>query len=118
MHETGTAANALCNYAIGEFYVIECGLPRALLGIDIVVWYKLPYHILSPFLTHRFLFGMGLIVEIYQWWTTRPSVDRTRLRDDPWVARPDNKTGVRGSSVELPGYYEGRWQGMPETGKN
>jgi hypothetical protein len=43
IHETGTAANLLCDESEGLLFVIECGLPRALLGLDAVSWYPLPH---------------------------------------------------------------------------
>jgi hypothetical protein len=28
----------LCDFAIGELYLSQCSLPKAILGLDIIVW--------------------------------------------------------------------------------
>lgn len=34
------ALDYFCKFAYGELYVTQCSLPRAILGLDIILWFK------------------------------------------------------------------------------
>ena len=32
------ASQLICDFAIGDFYLSQCSLPKAILGLDVIVW--------------------------------------------------------------------------------